>query len=450
MKANRSLEISTLIKEQLARDLSMAFYDYFPFDVSEKYSDGKRRDRIFTQENTLLTMLTTMTCEDKSLQQSVNIYKRIHEKNREIIEKESARIIEESLKEDRKGKRGRKRTTAGRIAKSKLQEVSSNTSAYTQARQRISADFVNEVFKDSRNISDREDRYSWKGYQVYLSDGTYLQMQDTEAIRQEFTQSIKGSYPRGLLEVIIEQGSGVIHDYELSDDKKSELELLERMIENMPDGSLLLGDDLYNCYALLYQLKSGGIEFIVPGKRKRRYEVYKKLGDGDELVYIYKTINSKWVKSAKKIGSKLLLRRIEYEEPNDNSIKRVLYTSLLDNRISKLDIILKYNTRWDIEVGIKEIKAILDMNIVRSKTPEMARKEVSAGLIAYNYLRRIILGAAEESGFSPQRDIIQKFYEIDKPVFIDKLGRKYSQWSPGRYGYAKGANHNLPGTKASK
>ncbi|MCX6153045.1 MAG: hypothetical protein NT007_02670 [Candidatus Kapabacteria bacterium] len=87
----------------------------------------------------------------------------------------------------------------------------------------------------------------WYGFRVFITDVTYFQMQDTEAVKAEFVTSETKGYPRGLLQVIIEQGSGVVYDFKLSSDKKSELELISQMINSIPSHSLLLADDLYNC-----------------------------------------------------------------------------------------------------------------------------------------------------------------------------------------------------------
>ena len=47
-------------------------------------------------------------------------------------------------------------------------------------------------------------------------------------------------------------------------------------------------------------------------------------------------------------------------------------------------------TRWDIEIGIREVKTIMDINVIRSKTPEMALKELCISLGTYNLIRKII------------------------------------------------------------
>jgi hypothetical protein len=206
-----------------------------------------------------------MINENKSLNQSVKIFSKIHEKNIALIEHESARIKSEASTEIRKGKKGRKKTTAGRVTKSKLKPISLNNSAYTQARQRLEISYIKEVYYKSRDDVNIKESYLWHGYRILIGDGTYLQLQDTENIRKEFPASISGTYPQGLLEVIIEQGSGVVYDFKLSKDKISELEILSGMIKNLPKKSLLLADDLYNCYAIFCLLEINEIGFIVHG-----------------------------------------------------------------------------------------------------------------------------------------------------------------------------------------
>ncbi len=62
----------------------------------------------------------------------------------------------------------------------------------------------------------------------------------------------------------------------------------------------------------------------------------------------------------------------------------------------------------------------------------MALKELLSGLIAYNFIRNYISEITSQSDFSPERDIYEKYYTLDKPVFTDKLGRVYNKISTGR------------------
>jgi hypothetical protein len=425
----------------MSQNLISIFYDYFPFDFADAYS-ANRRDRVYNAQNTLITMLITACFEDKTLQHSVNIFQAIHEKNQENIAKKQEEFKKESSKTSTP-KPGRPRKSIGRIQKSKTQSISSDTSGYSQARQRLNIDYLKAVFEDSKNIDNTDNVNKWQGRRVFITDGTYLQMQDTEDIRKDYPVQPGKGYPRGLLQTITEQGTGMVYSHRLSPDKKSELEILSKMLESIPDYSILLADDLYNCFAIFALLKSRNIDIIVPGKRKRNYEVLKTLGKGDEIVRIKRSTESKWLSQTdKETVAKyeyIDLRRIEYTNPNTDKTQ-VLYCSITDPSIEKSSIILEYISRWEIEISIREVKTIMDINILRSKTVEMAKKELLASLIAYNYIRRTISESTENSAFSPERDIIQEFYTYDKVERIDKLGRVYKRWSPGRGGDHKSKN----------
>jgi len=434
MKENYSLFLTNKINEKMQLDLSAAFFELFPFQKLQNYDFGKSRDRIYNPTNTLLTMLLTMVEEDKSLQTSVNLFSLIHENNRKELDELDRQIKAEYKNPSQPRKPGRPRESIGRVAKSKTKEISFDTSGYSKARQRLPIEALKMVFEDSKNNINPEIGI-WHGYRVFITDGTFVQLQDTEAIKEVFRASTNQGYPKGLFQGIIEQGIGTVYNFTLGSDSKSELELIYEMMDTIPSGSLLLADDLYNCFSIFALLEERDIKIIVPGKRVRNYEVIEEIGTGDEIVQIKKSTDSKWLNEKKLSKDKLQLRRIEYNSISEEGKKNVLYTSLLDKEISKEEIILKYESRWDIEVSIREVKTIMDINIVRSKSPDMVYKEIYSAIIAYNFVRQIIAKSTDNGAFSPEGDIIQKCYQNHRNVFVDKLGRTYSRWSPGRNGY---------------
>ena len=120
------------------------------------------------------------------------------------------------------------------MPKSLEKDISLNTAAYSKARERVPIELTKELFKASR-IEQAENAYThWNGYRVFIGDGTYLQMQDTESIRKEYEvkhNAISGQgYPQGLLEVIIERGTGQLYSFELSNRHVSELSLFYKML----------------------------------------------------------------------------------------------------------------------------------------------------------------------------------------------------------------------------
>jgi hypothetical protein len=448
MTLNYSLQLTEQINELMRNDLTGIFKFLYPIEQIKKFrKNDNKRDRVFNDETTLLTMLITALQEDKSLQNSVNIYAEIHNRNIENIRKSIDEAISKEREKDQSEgkKRGRPKTYNPRIAKSKLKEISTNTGSYTTAKQRLSDDLINLVFEESTDFDKLTVIKQWKGMDVVITDGTYLQMQDSKELRELYdvkseSGEYKASYPQGLLQVVIEQGSGAIKHFELGNRHISELELITKILPKIKKGTLILADDLYSCYTLFYLIQSYGLEIIVPGKRVRKYKVIKKIGQGDEIVELSKKENPKWLSKEINIPSTLLMRRLEFEDPLNPGREYVLYTTMLEASFSKTDIVAKYFTRWDIEISIREIKTLMDINVVRSKKADLVMKELITTFIAYNFIRKIIASTTKNSGFSPQGNIIQKFLEAGKTVLMDKKGRIYSRWSPGRNSKIAGKN----------
>ncbi len=233
----------------------------------------------------------------------------------------------------------------------------------------------------------------WHGMETYLTDGTYSQMQDTKELREIYdvkskNEDYKEAYPQGLIQAIIQQGAGLIHDYTLANRHVSELSLIYKLIHSIPPKSLLLADDLYNTYAIFSLAIKNGFDIIVPGKRVRNYKVIRQIAEDDEIVEIKKTEHPEWLPKDEILPEKILLRRLSFLSL-DGTETRVLYTTLLNKNIPKAEIILKYFTRWDIEITIREVKTIMDINVFRGETDDIVKKELVSAFIAYNLIRKI-------------------------------------------------------------
>lgn len=408
MKESQSLEISAKIKYQLKRDLLGPMIGVFPEEAIEKYKQEKgRRNRIYTLENTLISMVMSATGEDKTLQRSVMTFKEIYEK------------------------------THGK-------EISLNTASYTEARQRLPQALLDDVFKASKCPKSSK-KTQWYGKQTYIADGTYLQMQDSKELGEKYAcktgkKSSEAMYPQGLLQCMISQDSGCIDQYDLASRSYSELDLVFKQLKNLPKNSLVLADALYECRAVFQAVQSLKLDVIVPLKRRQSATRIRLIADGDEVIEVKMTEKSKkrlQDNDFLNIPEIITLRRITYSDPQNAAKKHVLLTTLLDESIPAKDIIMKYQSRWDIEISIREIKTIMHLHVLRSKSEDMIFKELATAMIAYNLIRKIISESTLDSDFSPKTDIFYSFYSIDKDLLIDKKGRLYQRWSPGRYPSSK-------------
>ena len=128
-------------------------------------------------------------------------------------------------------------------------------------------------------------------------------------------------------------------------------------------------------------------------------------------------------------------------------------TTILDASIDGGQIGDLYERRWEGEVDIRSIKSVMQMDVLRCKTPEMVRKEIWAHLLAYNLLRTVMAVAAGENGLEPRQvsfkgakqavtafaPKIEAARPEDRPALIDALlaviayhrvGDRPGRWEP--------------------
>ncbi|HMF71076.1 MAG TPA: IS4 family transposase [Flavitalea sp.] len=440
MTPNRSLAISNAFRYHSDENILGVLQQEFPHWVLSKHdkADTGSRNRVFTAGNTLLTMILSATQQDKTLKNSVDLYYKTHQDHkRQVLEELHDQAQQQKLLDQQSAaplKAGRPKAYKVHLPKSLDKDISLNTAAYSKARDRVSLELIQDVFKASCMEHVQNNYSHWHGHKVMITDGTYLQLQDTAENQVGYAVKSKGEqtagYPQGLLQVLIDRGSGQVVDFKLSDRHTSELRLFYDMLDHIEPGTVVLADALYDCYEIIAKCIRKNIKIVFPVKKPRNYEVIKTLAPGDELIRIKQPKEaSPWL-DQREPATTLTIRRIACKSPD--GIEYVLATTVLENNIDKYDIQQLYLTRWDVEIGIREIKTIMDVNILRSKTPEMALKELTVSLTAYNLIRKIIYASIKDLPFSPKGDLIEEFYSFNQDVLVDKKGRVYNRWSTGR------------------
>ena len=83
--------------------------------------------------------------------------------------------------------------------------------------------------------------------------------------------------------------------------------------------------------------------------------------------------------------------------------KKIITTTLLDPKeVTRKELGELYTKRWFIEVDFRFIKTVLQMDVLRCKTPDMVCKEIWVHLLAYNLIRTVMAQAAHRYDVSPQ------------------------------------------------
>ncbi len=95
--------------------------------------------------------------------------------------------------------------------------------------------------------------------------------------------------------------------------------------------------------------------------------------------------------------------RFKVQKPGFRVNELVLVTTMLDaEEYTKEELADLFLQRWNIELDLRSIKDVLQMDVLRCKTPEMVEKEIWMLLVDYNLIRGVAAKAAEAHDKQPR------------------------------------------------
>lgn len=148
-------------------------------------------------------------------------------------------------------------------------------------------------------------------------------------------------------------------------------------------------------------LKHIGADGIFRGHAQRHYDFRSgdRLGKNDHVVNWKKPSKPEWM-SHEKYDTYPTEMQVREFKVNGN----VYVTTFLDARkYHKQELAKIYERRWDVEINLKSIKEIMNMDFLSCKTPEMVRKEIGIHFLAYNFIRIIMAEACEKNNAIPSK-----------------------------------------------
>src|SRR3954466_15602618 len=299
-----------------------------------------------------------------------------------------------------------------------LPPCSSDTGGYCQARRRLPERFFAAVARlVGRNLDARVDRrWLWKGRRVWLFDGSTVSMPDTPANRRAYpltyNQTPGTNFALARIGAIISPSCGAILDLGIcryAGKGQGEVSLLRRLWDALRPGDVLLGDRLMSGWAGMHLLKERGLAPSTRLARPRRadFRTGTRLGRDDHLVVWKKptSIRSLDWKTYRALPDAITVReaRVRVEQPGFRTRSVVVVTTLLDpGQASREDLASLYRARWHNELDLRSIKVVLQMDLLRCKTPELVRKEIWTHVLAYNLIRTVMAQAAAREVVPPR------------------------------------------------
>jgi hypothetical protein len=299
------------------------------------------------------------------------------------------------------------------VASGRADVPSCDPAAYCQARQRLPAEVPLQLLADvAKRMQDLVSRKtSWLGHRVWVVDGSGVSTPDTPELQAAFPQPSnqkKGcGFPVVSFVALFCWTTGAIIDLVIGSSKINELTLFRRLWDHFGPGDVVLGDRLYNSYVDMARLRQRGVFCVsrLHTNRKADFRKGKRLGRNDRLVTWAK---QDWRKSCgmtreefKALPDTLMVRLVKVMQVPRGCRTRtvILATTLLDPlKVPADEIAALYRDRWTAELNLRYLKTQLGMDVLRGKTPEVVRKEITMHLLSYNLIRLLMWQAARQHG----------------------------------------------------
>lgn len=363
------------------------------------------RDRIFTPVVTLWTFLSQILSPDHSCREAV------------------ARLI------------------AFRVARGQ-KACGPETGSYCKARRRLPVKVVTDLARGTaRQLDDKaEGSWAWKGRSVLLVDGTTVSMPDTPANQEAFpqpgSQKAGVGFPLARLVAVISLATGAVRELALGryqGKQTGETALFRSLWDRFRAGAIVVGDRYFASFFGIAPLRERGVDGVFRMHQRRQYDFRRgrRLGVEDHIVRWTKPPRPEWMDEAlyARLPEELMIRelRVKVERAGFRVEELVLVTTLLDSReYTKEEVADLYLKRWNIELDLRSIKSVMQMDVLRCETPAMVEKEIWMHVLAYNLIRGLMVRAAEAHGKEPR--------SLSFKGALQALGafREGLQWARGR------------------
>lgn len=301
------------------------------------------------------------------------------------------------------------RGLSSRVAQD-LPASSLNTGPYCKARQRLSSALLVELCKTlgQRICQTQPHPWHWRGREVKLIDGTTVSMPDTALNQASYPQSTLQKaglgFPVMRIVGIISLGCGAVLDWvqgACSGKLSGETAMLRQLDAALHPGDIVLMDRYYTGYFTVARLLAQGVDFVSRQHQLRHTDFAQgqRLGKGDHVALWSRPVRPKWMTPEEYEATPLNLQVRETRVGEWTVI-----SSLKDAKaVSRQDLNELYCWRWHVELDLRAIKAVMQMDVLRCKTPAMVIKEVAAHLLAYNLVRSVMAQAAYRVGCLPRQ-----------------------------------------------
>jgi Transposase DDE domain len=247
-------------------------------------------------------------------------------------------------------------------------------------------------------------------------DGSSVTMPDTAANQAEYPQPVAQKpglgFPLARIAGVFSLACGAVVGLgtcRYAGKGQSDLGLLRKLLDVFRPGDVMLADRLMCAWTEMVMLQQRGVDSVcrLSSHRTADFRRGRRLGEGDHVVVWPKPPKPRSIdrEAYAALPASLTVRecRVRVGQPGFRTRVLVVATTLLDvEAFTKDDLAQLYRARWHAELDLRSLKQVLQMDVLRCRTPELVRKELWTHILAYNLIRAVMAQAATRSGVEPR------------------------------------------------
>lgn len=348
-----------------------------------------------------------------------------------------------------------------------LSKVATDTSSYCEARARLPEALTWGLVRQTGQSIHQKAKPSWLFHRrsVKIIDGSSVVMPDTQENQAEYPQPTSQAPGLGLpiarILVVFSLAVGTVLDAALGPyqgKETSELALLRQIVDQFQPGDIALADRFFCSFWLIATLEVRGVDVVVRLHQCRRADFRRgqRLGREDHIVTWSKPKQvPAWMTRAEydAMPAALTIRelRVRVKDKTKRVRNLVIVTTLLNAKTCPAkEVGDLFRQRWHAELDLRALKTHMKMDMLRTKSPTMVRKEIALHLLAYNLIRGLMAEAARVETVKPRtlsfmgtvhtvrafeesRLYDPAWIEADLPRLLELIGEKGLVDRPDRY-----------------
>lgn len=297
-----------------------------------------------------------------------------------------------------------------------LSAISASTGAFCRAKKRLPPAMIDSLADGlaAATVKGVTQGMLWFGHRVKLLDGTTFSLPDTEANQavwpQPPTQKPTQGFPQLRLVALFCLATGVILERVVGTYRQGEPTLFRKLLDALKPGDIVVRDRAFAGYPLIAQLYERNVHTVTRLLTQvTNFSRIRRLGPGDTLVRLGRSQRcpgSLTPEEYRNLPQSLIVRIVDVriDIPGFRTQSYRLLTTLIDPKRYPADALAElYRNRWEVEVDIRHIKITMGAEMLRSHTPEMARREMAFMALAYNIIRATMVLAGKKAAIDPRR-----------------------------------------------